>query len=217
MIPLQAHEEILKQICASITVLDNDKTLSLVNQALKQKVSPHSIIQDGLCRGMQIVGKKCESGEIFFPQLVEFSKVMDGAFKVLKPFCSTCLYLPDTTIVMGVIQGDIHDIGKNILKSTLTYCGFRIMDLGKDVPPMEFVGAAIKEEADVICISTSLSTTMAAVKEVLALLKKQGIKDRVKVVVGGEPVCGKFAKQIGADGYAPNAAMAADLLRSLFA
>jgi len=118
---------------------------------------------------------------------------------------------------MGVIQGDMHDIGKNILKSTLTSCGFRIIDLGKDVPAKEFVGTAIREEADVICMSTSLNTTMAAMKEVLALLKDQGIKDRVKVVVGGEPVSDKFAKHIGADGYAPNAAMAAYLLRSLFA
>lgn len=217
MISTQAEDKILKKVCASVSALDKDKTLSLVDQALKQKVSPHSIMHDGLCKGMQIVGKKCESGELFFPQLVEFSSVMDGAFRVLGPLLSQCTHMPETAIVMGVVQGDIHDIGKNVLKSTLASCGFRIIDLGKDVPPEKFVMTAIREAADVICLSTYLTTTMASMNDVLVLLKDEGLKDRVKVVVGGKPVCGKFAKHIGADGYAPNAAVAADLLRSLCA
>lgn len=215
MIPTPADQRILGELCTAVTGLDRDKTLSWVNQALEQKMNPHTIIRDGLCKGIRIIGKKCETGEIFLPQLVEFSGVMEAAMTVLKSELPCDHGLPVTRVVLGVIQGDIHDIGKNILKSTLKSYGFRIIDLGKDVSPARFIETAAEENADIICISTYLDTTMSGMDEVLTGLRHSGLRRRIKVLIGGEAVSENFARNIGADGYAPNAAMAVDLVRSM--
>lgn len=209
------QDKIIDEVCTAVTLLNKDKVLSCVEQALELKISPHAIIRDGLCRGMQIAGMKCESGELFFPQLIDLSEIIDTAMTILKPACSHDPHLPETTIVVGVIQGDMHDIGKNILKATLTSYGYRIIDLGNDVPPNLFVDRAIKEGADMICLSTSLDTTLSGMEDVVTHLENSGFKNQIKVVVGGKPINEKFANEIGADGFAPNAAIALNQIRSL--
>ncbi len=206
---------IIEQLCLAVTALDGNTTLSCLNQALKLKIPSHLILHDGLCKGMEIVGRKCEAGEYFFPQLVDFLRTLETAMAALKPSISPRIQPSGSTIVIGVIEGDIHDIGKNIVKSTLSSYGFRIVDLGKDVAASVFIESAIKENARIICISTSLKTTMAGISNVLNSIRAYGLKDKIKVVVGGESVSEEYASEIGADGYAPNAAMAINVISTL--
>ena len=206
---------ILSQLCQAVINLDENKTLSWVNQAMELELDPRSIIQDGFCKGMEIVGEKCETGEYFFPQLIDFSSALDTAMTVLKPGLPLCAHPPGNNIVMGVIEGDIHDIGKNIVKSILTSYGHRIIDLGKDVPPSLFIEAAIKEKARIICVSTSVNTTMSGMEDVLNSVRSHGLQDTIKVIVGGNTISEKYANDIGADGFAPNAALALNEINSL--
>jgi len=206
---------ILSQLCQAIISLDENKTLSWVNQAMELELDPCSIIQNGFCKGMEIVGEKCETGEYFFPQLIDFFQCFRCSHAVLKPALPLCAHPPANKIVMGVIEGDIHDIGKNIVKSILTSYGHRIIDLGKDVPPSVFIEAAIKEKARIICVSTSVNTTMSGMEKVLDSVRSRGLQDKIKVMVGGNTISEKYANDIGADGFASNAALALNEINSL--
>lgn len=215
MVTGNEHADILEKVYESVSSLDKNMTLSWLNQAMKQNISPKIIIKDGLCKGIKDVGKKCESGELFFPKLIEFSQILDAAMTILKSKYSPCPDLMDRKIVIGVVEGDIHDIGKNILKSALTSYGFKIIDLGKDVPSSVFIDSAIEEKADMICMSTFLDTTVSGMQDVILGLEKNRLKNQIRVMVGGEAVNEEYARSIGADGYAPNAAMAVDLAISM--
>ncbi len=215
MVTSEEGKIILSQLCQAIINLDENKTLSRFSQAMELKLDPRSIIQDGFCKGMKIVGEKCETGEYFFPQLIDFSSALDAGMSVLNPKLSLPAYPPDSSIVMGVIEGDIHDIGKNIVKAILTSYGHRIIDLGKDVPPSVFIEAAIKEKARIICVSTSVNTTMSGMEKVLDSVRSRGLQDKIKVMVGGNTISEKYANDIGADGFASNAALALNEINSL--
>lgn len=209
------ESNILSQLRLAVIDMDERKTLSWLNQALAHGLDSHSIIQDGFCKGMEIVGRKCEAGEYFFPQLIDFSKILDKAMKSLKSGITSHSSVKKDAIIMGVIQGDIHDIGKNIIKSILTSYGHDVLDLGKDVPPLAFIESAVKENAGIICVSASLKTTMAGINEILNAIGTQGLQDKIKVIVGGNAITEKYAKEIGAHGYAPNAAMALTTVNAL--
>ena len=206
---------IISQLRLAVINMDENKTLSWVNQALVHNLDPHLIIQKGLCEGMEIVGKKCESGEYFFPQLMAFSETLNKAVTSLKSGIIKYSPANENTIVMGVIQGDMHDIGKNIVKSILTSYGHNVLDLGRDVPPQDFIDAAIKRNAGIICVSASLKTAMPCMNEIINTIRTHGLQDKIKVVVGGNTVTEKYARQIGAHGYAPNAAMALTAVNAL--
>lgn len=208
--------DILNQLCRAVSGLDKNATCLWVETALQQKISVDSIVGDGLCKGLGIAGEKCETGEYFFPQLAEFSKALGDAMGMLRSGMPDRDGMPRPTIVIGVVAGDIHDIGKNTVKSILAASGYHVVDLGRDVHSSLFVQAAIKEQAQMICMSTYLDTTMGKMEEVLEQLRTDGLKNRVKVVVGGAPVTESFAAGIGADAYAANAALALDAVNSLF-
>lgn len=211
------EEDIIKHLCSAVAAMDKTATLSWAVKASESKITPHRVIHEGFCKGLAIVGKKYETGEYFFPQLVDFSQLLDTAMNILNSGGPTCTDIQKQSIVMGVVEGDIHDIGKNILKLMLTSFGFRIIDMGNDVRLPLFVQTAVREKADMICISSSLITTLPGIAQVLNQLRANGLKEQIKVIVGGDAVSEAFAVKIGADGYAPNAAMGAKLVKSLLA
>ncbi|THB78615.1 MAG: hypothetical protein D3926_12765 [Desulfobacteraceae bacterium] len=207
--------ELIDNICRAVEAMDRDHILALVKRAVKLNDNPHTIVHQGLCNGLEILGQKCETGEVFFPHLVEMTRTIETAMNLLKPFLPHFGRLTSGTVILGVVEGDIHDLGKNIIKMILTSSGFRVMDLGKNVPPSQFVEHAIREKANIICMSAYLDTVIDGMGHVIERLRSTAPENRIKVVVGGRPVSEAFANEIGAHGYAPNAAMALEVVRSL--
>lgn len=214
--PARINEKyIIKQLCTAVAAMDETATISWAVKASEKKINLHLLVHEGLCRGLEIVSEKYETGEYILPQLVDLSKLLDTTMSILN---SGGIPAPDVrqqVIVMGVVEGDIHDIGKNILKLMLTPLGFRIIDMGRDVPIPLFVQTAIREKADMICISSSLSTTLPGISQVMNQLKSNGVNGDIKLIVGGDAVSEAFAARIGADGYAPSAGMGVKLIKSL--
>ena len=190
----------------------------LTRQALDAGVDAVTIFNDALIPAMNEVGRLMETNEYYIPEVLVSAKATKAAAEVLEPLLTTGA---DTTkigtVVIGTVQGDMHDIGKNLVALMLEGSGFRVVDLGVDVSPDAFVQAVKENKADVVALSALLTTTMLNMREVVRSIQESGLRDRVKILIGGAPVGQGFATEIAADGYAPNAAaaanMAADLMR----
>lgn len=194
----------------------NSQTVEeLVKEALSTEISLEGILNEGLVEGMNIVGEKFKNNECFIPEVLVSAKAMKLGLEILKPRLAETNVKPLGKVVIGTIQGDLHDIGKNIVSMLLQGAGFEVIDLGADVPIDRFVESARNEKADLVGMSALLITTMVNMKEVIQELKEAGLKDDVKVIVGGAPVTRDFAGKIGADGYAPDAASGVDVAREL--
>lgn len=194
----------------------NSQTVEeLVKEALSTEVSLEGILNDGLVEGMNIVGEKFKNNECFIPEVLVSAKAMKQGLEILKPLLAETNVKPLGKVVIGTIQGDLHDIGKNIVSMLLQGAGFEVIDLGADVPIDRFVESAKNERADLVGMSALLITTMVNMKEVIQGLKEVGLKGDVKVIVGGAPVTREFAEKIGADGYAADAASGVDVVREL--
>jgi len=189
-----------KQIVEAVLVGNIEKTKTLTEETLKKGVSPHDVIEKGLMEGMNLVGDKFEKREYFLPDLLVAAEAVKRATEVLKPFLKG--ERGRGTVVIGTVRGDIHDLGKNLVASTLEVSGFRVVDLGVDVSSERFVDAAKKEKADIVAISALITTTMVGMKDVIEALARDGIRKEVKVMVGGAPLDEEFARKIGADRYA---------------
>jgi 5-methyltetrahydrofolate--homocysteine methyltransferase len=161
------------------------------------------------------VGKRFECEEYFVPELLLSARAMKGALELLRPLLAEKGAEPTGRVVIGTVKGDLHDIGKNLVASLLEGGGFEVTDLGADVPPEKFVDAVQERNANVVCLSALLTVTMPAMRTTIEALKKAGLRDRVKVLVGGAPVTPQFAKEIGADGYGENASVAVNLARDM--
>jgi 5-methyltetrahydrofolate--homocysteine methyltransferase len=192
---------------------DRDSTVKLVRQALDQKVPPEKVLNEGLIRGMDSIGRKFKANEVYVPEVLIAARAMAGAMEVLEPILIKKGVKPRGQVVIGTVKQDLHDIGKNLVAMMLKGGGFRVTDLGVDVEPQKFVDAAKAEGAQVVALSALLTTTMPNMQAVIDALKKGGVK--VKVMIGGAPVTQEFADKIGASGYAPDAASAVDLARQL--
>jgi dimethylamine corrinoid protein len=203
-------EKILKDLADSVISGDEKKAISSSNQAISSGVEAYTAISNGLAKGMEIMGEKYEQGTTFIPELLVASDAMYAGMDILKPHLpkEDSSNGPHYRGVIGVMEGDTHDIGKNLVKTMLETAGFTIFDLGRDVPPKRFVETAIKERADIICLSSLMTTAVLTMEDVIIMLKREGIRDKVKVMVGGACVSPSFAQRIGADGYAPNASAA---------
>lgn len=193
--------EILRGISETLQSGNSEKVAALTKQAIGREISPKDVLDKGLIAGMNIVGEKYRVHELFLPEVLLAAKAMYAGMDVLKP-----LFLKDGMptlgkVVIGTVQGDVHDIGKNLVSIMLRGAGFDVIDLGKDVPPKKFVEVAKKEEAGVIGMSALLTTTMVVMKKVIDLLKKEGLDGTIKTIVGGAPVSADFAEKIGADAY----------------
>jgi 5-methyltetrahydrofolate--homocysteine methyltransferase len=186
----------------------------LVQKALDAKVPVSEILTNGLIKGMSVVGEKFKNNEFYVPEVLIAARAMHGAMDILKPLLASSGVKPIGVVSIGTVKGDLHDIGKNLVVMMLEGAGFEIMDLGIDVPAEKFV-ESVKNGAQVIAMSALLTTTMTAMKSTIDALKEAGVRDKVKIMIGGAPVTQNYADEIGADGYARDAASGADKAKEL--
>lgn len=208
------REEALSMLKQAIIDCDVDETVKFVRECLKIGVSARDIIK-GMAKGMEVVGEKFENHEYFLPELIMAGNAMSAGLEILTPHLKAENIKGTRRVVIGTVKGDIHDIGKSLVTSMLRSAGLEVYDVGVDVPPDTFVDKAREVNADIVALSALLTTTMLNMEEVIDALKKAGIRDKVKVIVGGRPVSDEFAKRIGADAYAKDAFEAAKVVRRL--
>ncbi len=180
---------------------DEDQIKLLIFELLHAGIAAKQIMDAGLIRGMKIVGEKMETEEMFIPEVLMSAKAMSSGVEILKPQLTDEENAASGIMILGTVQGDLHDIGKNLVKMLMEGAGFSVIDLGTDVAPATFVDAIKEHNADIVGMSALLTTTMPKMKETLEAIEKAGIRDQVKVLVGGAPVTEKYATEIGADGY----------------
>ncbi|UCE23925.1 MAG: corrinoid protein [Candidatus Zixiibacteriota bacterium] len=207
--------EILNQISASLQEGDTAAVAKLTGQAVKQKLAPKEILDRGLIAGMNVVGQKFKSHEIFLPDVLLAAKAMYAGMDVLKPLMTGESLPTMGTVVIGTVHGDLHDIGKNLVAIMLRGAGFEVIDLGKDVPPERFVDEAEKNSAQVIGMSALLTTTMPVMEKVVELAKDRGIYGKTKIIVGGAPLSADYAEEIGADAYCFDGISAVERVKDL--
>ena len=189
-----------------------------LNQALEEGGSPDLLLTDGLIAAMHEVGRLFEEGEIFVPEMLVAARAMNATLAILKPLLGEGGQGPGSAgkVAIGTVQGDLHDIGKNLVAMMLEGSGFEVLDLGTDVTPAAFA-QAVKEGANVVAMSALLTTTMTNMKAVVDAISAAGLRDRVRIVIGGAPITARYAEEIGADGYAPDASKAVRKVRELLA
>jgi corrinoid protein of di/trimethylamine methyltransferase len=209
--------ELLLKITASLIDGEPDETVGLTQQALDAGLEPLTIINDGLVPGMNTVGDKFQSGEYFLPHLIIAANGMQQSMALLEPELASRQQSVDVagTLVIGSVAGDIHEIGKSLVATMMSASGFQVYDLGVDVPTESFVNKVKETGANLLGLSALLTTTMTVQREVIEALEEAGIRDQVKVILGGAPVSQEWSDSIGADGYAEDAVGAIDLARKL--
>jgi 5-methyltetrahydrofolate--homocysteine methyltransferase len=193
----------------------SEEVRAATQKALDEGIAVKEILNDGLIAGMDVIGRDFKAGDLFIPEVLIAAKAMQAGLEVLRPLLAESGVPSLAKMVIGTVAGDLHDIGKNLVGIMLEGAGFEIIDLGNDVAPEKFVEAARNENADLLGMSALLTTTMPAMKTTIEALTEAGLRDRVKVIIGGAPVTAEFAEEIGADAYAPDAASAVDTTRSL--
>ncbi|MEG1523681.1 MAG: cobalamin-dependent protein [Clostridia bacterium] len=206
----------LAEISIQLQKGNANAVMELVKAALEARVSAQRILDDGLSAGMNIVGAKFKADEVFVPGVMLTARAMNMGLLVLKPFLVDANVQPLGKACIGTVQGDLHDIGKNMVKIMMQGKGIEMIDLGVDVAPEAFIEAAIEQDCCLICCSALLSSTLDALKDVIAAADEAGIRKRRKVMVGGLHVTSLYAQHIGADYYASNAVLAAELASSYF-
>ena len=206
----------LEQLADSIIRGNADAAVAATEGALADGTPAAEILSDGLIAGMQVVGERFKNHEFYVPEVLIAARAMKMSMAILRPQLVEQDYEPVGTVAIGTVRGDLHDIGKNLVAMMLEGAGFEIMDLGIDVTPEQFV-QAVKDGAGIIALSALLTTTMPAMKDTVEALDAAGIRDQVKVIIGGAPVTETYANDIGADGYGPDAASAAEIATELIA
>jgi dimethylamine corrinoid protein len=209
--------ELYQSLSDSVVNMEEDEAVSLSKQAVENGFDAYEAIESGLSDGMDRAGKLFEEEEYFIPELLMCSDSMYAGLHILEPHIKIEERKVKHKVVIGVIEGDTHDIGKNLVKTMLNAAGFEIFDLGRDVPPKVFIEKAEEVGADVIALSTLMTTTMPGMESVIKLLNDNGLRNKYKVIIGGGPISQGYANKIGADGYSVNAADAVRLLRRLLA
>lgn len=182
----------------------------LVGQAVEQGIPAKEVLEKGLLAGMDVVGEKFKNNEVFVPEVLVAARAMNMGASVLKPLLADGEQTSAGKVCIGTVKGDLHDIGKNLVKMMMEGKGLEVVDLGTDVSPETYVETAVNQNCQIICCSALLTTTMPVMGEVVKAAEKAGIRDKVKIMIGGAPVTEAFCEQIGADKYTPDAASAAD-------
>jgi len=190
--------------------------VGVVEKALSEGAAAADILENGLISGMNILGEKFKNGEIFVPEVLIAARAMNKASQALKPALLEAGVEPVGKAIICTVKGDLHDIGKNLVKMMIEGKGVEVVDLGADCPNEKIVEAVQASDAKVVCLSALLTTTMPMQKDAIEALKAAGLRDKVKIMVGGAPVTESFAKEIGADAYTPDAASAAEVCRSYY-
>ena len=194
---------------------NHKQALAYTNQLIEGGAAPQAILNDGLIAGMSKVGELFKQGEYFVPEMLIAARAMKSSLEVLRPKLVDYGIEPVGTIVLGTVLGDLHDIGKNLTGMFLEGAGFKVVDLGVDVSAEKFIAAVQEHQADLLGMSALLTTTMTYTAEVIKALDAAGLRDKVKVIVGGAPITEEWAKQIGADAFAVDAASGADRCKEL--
>lgn len=194
---------------------DVDKLKTLVNESLANNIPANDILNHGLIAGMDRVGERMQSGEMFIPEVLMAAHAMGSCVEILKPLLSEEDSTASASVIIGTVKGDLHDVGKNLVAMLLESAGMEVHDLGVDIAPENFVTEVKNKNAQFVCLSALLTTTMPMMKETVNAIVNSGLKDKVKILVGGAPVSQSFADEIGADGYAADAGAAARLVKSL--
>ena len=206
----------MRAIAEALKAGQAPKTKQLVEEALKD-TSAETILNEGLIAGMSEIGELFKQNEVYVPEVLIAARAMYAGLDLLKPILAESGVEPAGVVVIGTVKGDLHDIGKNLVSMMMEGAGFKVIDLGVDVSPEKFVSAVENDGASIVAMSALLTTTMPGMKNTIAALEQAGLRKSIRVMVGGAPVTQNFADEIGADGYAPDAASAADLAKKLIA
>jgi 5-methyltetrahydrofolate--homocysteine methyltransferase len=210
-------DPILKQIGEALMRGDRAGVSASVNAAVSKGIEIREIMDDGLIAAMEVVGRKFKANEVFIPEVLISAKAMHEGMAMLEPHFVKCGIRPVGRVAIGTVKGDLHDIGKNIVSMMFKGACFEIDDLGIDVSPEKFVDTARAKGVDIVAMSSLLTTSMGAMRDTIKAISAAGLRDKVKIMVGGAPVTQEFADSIGADGYARDAATAVDKARELLA
>jgi len=211
---MEAKMELLNELAANIIKGQKDKVEQLTNQALSAGLTPKEVLA-GLISGMDTVGVKFKNNEFYVPEVLIAARAMKAAMAILKPKLAETGVEPIGRVVLGTVKGDLHDIGKNLVSMMMEGAGFEVIDLGVDVTPEKFVNAAKENRANAIGMSALLTTTMLNMKQTIEAVTNEQLHEQVKVLIGGAPVTQAYADEIGADGYAPDAASAVSEMKRL--
>lgn len=207
--------ELIDQISENLIQGDDEQVYELTRQALEKNMDPRTILDNGFLAGMTVIGRQFRDHEIFLPDVLLAAKAMHAGMELLKPLLADSKVEGVGKIVLGTVQGDLHDLGKNLVGIMLNGAGFEVIDLGRDVAPQVFVDEALKNKADMIGLSALLTTTMPVMKKVVELLKEKDPAGKIQIIVGGAPLSEKIAQSYGADGYAYDAANAVEMAKQL--
>ncbi|MGB9607153.1 MAG: corrinoid protein [bacterium] len=207
--------DLLNALKEAVIVGNANAAKELTEKALAENIPPKKILDEALIPGMMVVGEKFKNNEYYVPEVLIAARAMYSALDLLRPILSKSDIEPVGTVVIGTVKGDLHDIGKNLVRMMLEGGGFRVIDLGVDVAPEKFIEAIKENNAQILAMSALLTTTMPSMKVTIDALKEAGLREKVKVMVGGAPVTQQWADEIGADGYAPDAASAVDKAKEL--
>jgi 5-methyltetrahydrofolate--homocysteine methyltransferase len=205
--------EILSEISTAIIEGNLDDIVDLTEDALDEGLDAQEVLNNGLMPGMDYVGVEFRAGNMFVPEVLRSARAMQSSMEILKPLLAESGVKMVGKVLLGTVKGDLHDIGKNLVGMMCEGAGFEVEDLGKDIAPEGFVEAVKEFEPDVVGMSALLTTTMRAMEHTVKALEEAGVRDKVKIMIGGAPVTQSFADQIGADGYASNAAAAAEMAK----
>lgn len=205
----------LQALYQAILTGDAPASITVTRQALAERVDPETLIHDAMIPAMNEVGRLYEEQEYFVPELLLAGRAMKGALELIRPLLAGTGAQPTGRVVIGTVHGDIHDIGKNLVSSMLEGAGFEVTDLGVDVRPEAFIAAVRERQPDIVCLSALLTVTMTAMQTTIAAMAAAGIRDSVKILVGGAPITPEYARQIGADGYGETASDAVAAARSI--
>lgn len=211
----QTEELLIKQLSDAVVDMDEEKAVALAREIVERNIEAYLAIDQGLSDGMSRAGQLFEDEEYFIPELLMCSDAMYAGLEILRPHLKIQNEGEKQIVVIGVVEGDTHDIGKNLVKIMLETSGYNVIDLGRDIPPRQFVDVAQEEKAHIIAMSTLMTTTMDGMAEVIRLLDAEQLRTKFKVMIGGGPISQAFADKIGADAYASNAAEAVRIARKL--
>ena len=213
----QESERLHQELSDAVVAFDEDKVIEASREVIAQGLDAYEAIDQGLAHGMERAGKLFEEEEYFVPEILLCADAMYAGIDLLQPYIPQGSQRKKGRVVIGVVEGDTHDIGKNLVRIMLQAAGFEIHDLGRDVAPRRFVDTALEVQADIIAVSTLMTTTMDGMAEVIRILNRENVRGDFKIVVGGAPLSHAFARKIGADGYAANAIEATKLAHQLVA
>jgi 5-methyltetrahydrofolate--homocysteine methyltransferase len=208
-------DENIKPIYENVIRGDADSAKKNVQNALDAGIVAEDILKQGLIPAMQEVGDRFEKGEYFVPEMLVAARAMENSLGLLKPLLASAEVQSTGKVVLGTVQGDLHDIGKNLVGMMLEGAGFEIVDLGSDVSPDKFAQAVREDKPDILAMSALLTTTMTAMKTTIEALEQAGLRDQVNIMIGGAPITDEYARMVGADGFAPDASSAASLAKIL--